>query len=111
MLFDRGTWSREMIGLRLERQRGSLLPGGLSSHGIGATFSGRAMAASLTRSAPRPVCGTDRREGGRARRPGERRDEIDASPLLSRRLHGVEYLDNVGGVRPRGAVRASLCDR
>ena len=35
MLFERGRWSRAMIGLRLERQSVAVLPGGRSSHGIG----------------------------------------------------------------------------
>ena len=34
MLFERGRWSRAMIGLRLERQSVAALPGGRSSHGI-----------------------------------------------------------------------------
>ena len=35
MLFERGRWSRAMIGLRLDRHSVAALPGGRSSHGIG----------------------------------------------------------------------------
>ncbi len=34
MLFERGTWSRAMIGLRLERHMVASVPGGRSSHGM-----------------------------------------------------------------------------
>jgi hypothetical protein len=35
MLFDRGSRSRGMIGLRVDRQTSSCAPAGRSSHGIG----------------------------------------------------------------------------
>ncbi len=47
MLFERGRWSRAMIGFRLERHSGPSAPGGRSSHGIGAA------AGSPSGSAPR----------------------------------------------------------
>ena len=47
MLFERGRWSRAMIGLRLERHSGPASPSGRSSHGIGggARVHGDALAA------------------------------------------------------------------